>query len=197
MRVKGIESSSLLIGLGSWLPIISLCFIILKHHIEWIVLAEAAHVKKVLLVLIRVQVVHLPWAPLLHYSQKFNLVVRRVDQLLSDSHGNLGLNVPHVLVLIDNLHAITSHFPAVVLVAVLIWQLLDFLQNQVVKFHKLHSWEWLDIHESEARGELEWTRVFHVLLMIEDSVPDWHCRLLISLLLAHRCRVGHVGVLKV
>ncbi len=59
------------------------------------------------------------------------------------------------------------------LITVNVWEVLELLEAEVVKLHQLHSWERLDIDESNTRRELEWSLMLHVFRVIEDSIPDW------------------------
>ena len=119
------------------------------------------------------------------------------DELFSDSLRDFGLNIAHILILIDHLHAVTCHLADVILIAVLIWELIDLLEDQVVQLHELHSWERFNIHERETSREFQCSLVVHVLLMIKDSVPNGLRSLLVALLLGHGRWVMHVGVAEV
>ena len=102
---------------------------------ERIVVAETCHVQQLLFVILSISAVHLPWTPLLHDSEKFEFVMGLEDELLDQSPGNLLFDGANALVLINSLHAMAGLLASVILVSVLIWQVLDFYENQVVQFH--------------------------------------------------------------
>ena len=115
----------------------------------------------------------LPGRPLFHYFQQLQLIVRLEDQLLNHSSSNFVLNLSNGSCLVNYLHSKFGKFLREELVLVLVWQVLDLLQSQIVELHELHSGERLHIEVSDSSGQLQWSFMVHVLLMVVDSLPNW------------------------
>ena len=192
-----VEVISLLIGLVSWFSIVANVIVLLVLAIEGVVKAECGHIDEALLFERFVFLVHLPGSPSLHDAEQFELVVCCLDQLFNHAVGNLLFDGTYTLSLIDNLHSPASLLSDVVLVAILFRKIVDLLQDQVIELHEFHSWEWFYIDHGESCGELQRSSVMHILLVVENTVPDRHGSLPISLFLAHWSGIRDVGVLEV
>ena len=190
-------ASLLSCGLAAWFAVIALGVVGLMHDIEGVILPEASHVDEVLFGKLSILHVHLPRTPLLHDTEELELVVSLVNQLLNKTAGNLLLDSTNAHVLIDDLHPESSKLAAVELVAVLVGQVSDLLQDQVVQLHQLHAGEGLNVHPCDASGELKRALMLHVSLVIECAFPNRKSDLLVPLLLAHRHGVVQVRVLEV
>ena len=92
----------------------------------------------------------LPRPHFLHKSEQFQLIMGLEYQLLDSSIVDDLLNLPHVFVLINNLHPVLCHFKRVLLVGIRVRQLFVLLQGQIVQLHQLQSRERLHIQESQS-----------------------------------------------
>lgn len=101
-------------------------------HRERIVVTEACHVEKLFLVTISGRGVLLPWAPFFHNPKELELAVSLTDELLDEARCNFFLNFANILGFINDFHAESGKLSTIEFIGVLIWQLLDFLQDQVV-----------------------------------------------------------------
>ena len=146
---------SLLVGLLSRFPVVAIRVVSLVNDIEWVVSAEACHIQKLLLVFLCVLKVHLPRSPLLHDAEEFEFVVSSSNQLFDEAASDFLFDIADAVVLINLLHSPAGLLTSIVLVSVFFGQILDLSQDQVVKFHELHSWERLDIKEGLSGGKLQ------------------------------------------
>ena len=188
---------SLLAGLLSRFSIVADVIVLLVLAIEGVVETECCHINKALLFERFIFFVHLPGSPSLHDAEELELVVCCLDKLFNHTISNLLFDGTYTLSLINDLHSPASLLSNIVLVAILFRQIVDLLQDQVIELHEFHSWEWFYIDHGESCGELQRSSVMHILLVVENTVPDRHGRLLISLFLAHWSGIRDVWVLEV